>query len=99
LNDKPKRPDVDRLNAIQLFMNRSVPALYKVALVGGVLAYAIVPIDIIPEYIFGLIGVTDDVGVMIVAAQVFSHYAGKALTRQAALPDESPDDEDTPLTS
>ncbi|HEX7128396.1 MAG TPA: DUF1232 domain-containing protein [Thermodesulfobacteriota bacterium] len=61
----PKAPRVLRL-VWRLVADRRVPAWPKV-LAAAVAAYLFAPVDLVPEAIFGPLGVADDLGLVVLA--------------------------------
>jgi uncharacterized membrane protein YkvA (DUF1232 family) len=82
MSEKPSAPEFNKEDFLSLFFNASVPFNYKFFLVAGLLVYSISPVDLIPEVIFGPFGLADDVGIAIAAAQMFTHFANKALEQK-----------------
>lgn len=61
----PKAPRVARLIG-RLFADRRVP-LWPKLLGAAALVYLFVPVDVVPEAIFGPLGVADDLGLLVLA--------------------------------
>lgn len=79
-NEKPG-VEFDKENFMSLFLNAQVPMNYKIMLVVGLGLYTLSPVDFVPD-IFGFFGFADDVGIAVIAAQVFTHFANKRLEEQ-----------------
>jgi len=62
--------------------NPDVPFNYKIIFGLTAIVYTISPIDLIPD-LLGPLGFADDVGVLVIAAQTFTHFANQALKKQA----------------
>ena len=71
-------PDV-LLLLIRLFLDRRTPQSSR-ALIGGALAYFLLPADLAPEIVLGPVGYLED---LIIAATVLSHVLGPELASAA----------------
>lgn len=71
--------EFDKQQFFELFLNPEVPFSYKFWLVAGAGLYTITPVDFLPEAVLGPLGFADDVGALLIAAQIFTHFANKRL--------------------
>jgi uncharacterized membrane protein YkvA (DUF1232 family) len=65
---------------IRMFLDRDVPRSSR-AMIGGALAYFLLPADLSPEIVLGPVGFLDD---LIIASTVLAHALGPELDRYAA---------------
>jgi uncharacterized membrane protein YkvA (DUF1232 family) len=80
-------PDMFML-LVRLTLDREVPASTR-TLVGGALAYFLLPIDLLPEVLVGVGGYVDDV---VLAAAILSHVFGPELEPYARKHWSGPED-------
>jgi uncharacterized membrane protein YkvA (DUF1232 family) len=66
---------------LSALFNPEVPFNYKLFFGLAAFIYTISPIDFIPD-LLGPLGFADDVGVLVIAAQAFTHFANKALQKK-----------------
>lgn len=64
---------------IEFFTSKSVPVKPKVMSLGLIIGYFLLPFDIIPDFL-SLIGIVDDVGVLILVLQQIIKIAPDELT-------------------
>ncbi|MEM6284606.1 MAG: YkvA family protein [Chloroflexota bacterium] len=73
--------DFDKQEFFSLFFNPEVPFNLKFAFLAGVGLYTLSPIDLIPEALTGVFGLADDVGILIIATQIFTRLANNQLEK------------------
>ena len=64
--------------------DRRVPFFLK-AILGGALAYVVSPIDLAPEILVPLIGMTDDVLILLLAVHILLTRAPRSVVEEHAL--------------
>lgn len=89
------KPKLDKETFWNLLLSNEVPFFYKAIFVGGLLLYLLSPIDLIPEALFGPLGIADDAGVALFAAQMFTKFSNGYLQKkhdkeQAAMATHAP---------
>jgi len=65
----------------RLFWDKRVPIYLKLILIGAVL-YVISPIDIIPDWLYPIIGEMDDVAVLFIALRLFITRSPQDVVRE-----------------
>lgn len=84
--EKQKRGNVRKLVdrialSLRLMLDRRIDASYKL-IPPLALLYVLSPVDAIPELLFGPFGLVDDVGVALVALEVFIRMAPPEIVRE-----------------
>jgi uncharacterized membrane protein YkvA (DUF1232 family) len=69
---------------LRLLMDRRVPLRLKALLVGAV-AYVLSPIDVAPEILIPLLGVADDVAILLLAVHTLLTRAPRQVVEEHAL--------------
>jgi len=78
-------PETDKQDFWELFVHPHVPLGYKIGLVLFLLLYLVSPIDIIPDFLIPLFGYADDVGVVVLSANIFTSNANRRLAHLREL--------------
>lgn len=69
---------------IEFFTSRRVPVMQKIISVGLIIGYFLLPLDIIPDFLT-LIGIVDDVGVLLIIFQQIIKMAPSDLKKKHRL--------------
>ena len=72
-------PEAQKQDFWELFVHPHVPLGYKIGMVLFLLLYLVSPIDIIPDFLIPLFGYADDVGVVMLSANIFTSSANRRL--------------------
>jgi uncharacterized membrane protein YkvA (DUF1232 family) len=78
-------PETEKQDFWELFVHPHVPLGYKIGLVLFLLLYLVSPIDIIPDFLIPLFGYADDVGVVMLSANLFTSNANRRLAHLREL--------------